>query len=398
MSVARLIKSVCLVGFMVCCFQVSAQKTKSQLENEKRENLKKIAEAEKILSDTEHEKKASIGQLRAINQQISGRENLIKSLNQQVGILDTEIGQLNTIVSSLQSDLANLKEEYAQMIYTSYRANRGFSKLTFLFSAATFNQLFQRLKYLEQYAEARKIQVKQIEIVSDELSKQKKEVQSKRVEQKVLLDQQIAENRKLLGLKEKQADVVAELGKKEKQLRVELDNRKEAVGKLDKLIADIVKKELERSKALSSAAQANEEVVSSTFESNKNKLVWPVSTGFVSSKFGKHPHPVIKNIMEDNPGVDIQTSQNATVGAVFEGKVVAVAIVPGMNNVVLLQHGNYYTLYAKLKEVKVKKGEMVKREQILGTVFSDLSGVSELHFEVWKDYQKLNPESWLSSK
>ena len=398
MSVVKLIKYISLVWMLLICMQVFAQKTKSQLENEKRDNLRKIAEAEKILSDTEHEKKASIGQLRAINQQISGREDLIKSLNQEVALLDREIGELNTIVSSLQNDLSHLKEEYAQMIYASYRANRGFSKLTFLFSAATFNQLFQRLKYLEQYAEARKIQVKQIEIVSDELSNQKKEVQSKRVEQKVLLDQQISENRKLLGLKNKQADVVAELGKKENQLRVELDNRKEAVGKLDKLIADIVKKELERSKALSSAAQATEEVVSSSFESNKNKLTWPVASGFVSSKFGKHPHPVIKNIMEDNPGVDIQTSQNAAIAAVFEGKVVAVAIVPGMNNVVLLQHGNYYTLYAKLKEVKVKKGQHVNRGQELGTVYSDLSGVSELHFEVWKDYQKLNPQSWLSAK
>ena len=398
MSAVRLIKSVCFIWCIFLCAQGFSQKTKSQLENEKRENLKKIAEAEKILSDTEHEKKASIGQLLAINQQISGRENLINSLNQQVRLLDTEIGQLNTIVSSLQNDLTHLKEEYAQMIYTSYRANRGFSKLTFLFSAATFNQLFQRLKYLEQYTEARKIQVKQIEIVSDELSKQKKEVQSKRSEQKILLDQQIAENRKLLGLKDKQASVVTELGKKEKQLRVELENRKEAVGKLDKLIADIVKKELERSKTLSSVAQANEEVVSSSFESNKNKLGWPVSTGFIASKFGTHPHPVIKNIMEDNPGIDIQTGQNAAVNAVYDGKVVAVAIVPGMNNVVLVQHGNYYTLYAKLKDVKVKKGEQVKRQQNLGTVYSDLSGVSELHFEVWKDYQKLNPESWLSSK
>jgi murein hydrolase activator len=397
MSAVRLIKSIAFAVLLLVSFHSFGQKTKSQLENEKKDNLKRIAEAEKILSDTEHEKKATIGQLNAINQQISGREGLIRSLNQEVKLLDGEIGELNTIVSSLQNDLANLKEEYAQMIYASYRANRGYSKLTFLFSAATFNQLFQRLKYLEQYADARKIQVKQIEIVSDELSKQKKIVQVKRSQQNVLLDQQISENRKLLGLKDKQASVVAELGKKEKQLRVELENRKEAVGKLDKLIADIVKQEIERSKALSTAAQATEEVVSSSFESNKNKLIWPTS-GFVSSQFGTHPHPVIKNIMEDNPGIDIQTSQNAAVSAVFDGKVVAVAIVPGMNNVVLMQHGNYYTLYAKLKEVKVKKGQQVLRGQGLGTVYSDLNGVSELHFEVWKDYQKLNPQSWLSSK
>ncbi|MEP0368747.1 MAG: peptidoglycan DD-metalloendopeptidase family protein [Cyclobacteriaceae bacterium] len=387
-----------LLVLMCLCFNSFAQKTKSQLENEKRENLKRIAEAEKILTDTEHEKKATIGQLRAINQQIKARQSLIEALNQEVGLLDGEIGDLNIIIGALQNDLNNLKNEYAEMIYSSYRANRGYSKLTFLFSAKTFNQLFMRLKYLEQYAEARQIQAQQIEIVAEELTNQKNQVQIKKSEQQLLLDQQVAESKKLINLKSKQNSVIAKLNKKERQLKNELNDRKVAVDKLDNLIADIVKKELERSKSLSTAALASEEEITSFFEENKNKLQWPVSTGFVSSKFGKHPHPVIKGIMEDNPGIDIQTSQNATVRSVFEGKVVAVAIVPGMNNVVLMQHGDYYTLYARLKDVKVKKGQKINKNEILGTVFSDKDGVSEVHFEVWKEYQKLNPEGWLAKK
>jgi septal ring factor EnvC (AmiA/AmiB activator) len=387
-----------LFALMLLCFNVFAQKTKSQLENDKRDNLKKIAEAEKILTDTEHERKTTIGQLRAINQQIKAREGLIDALNQEVQLLDGEINDLKAIVNALQKDLSDLKSEYAQMIYSSYKANTGFSKLTFLFSASTFNQLFMRLKYLEQYAEARKIQAKQIEIVSDELIKQKNQVQIKRSEQKMLLDQQIGETKKLVNLKAKQSHVIAQLGKKEKQLKKELNDRKIAVDKLDNLIAEIVRKEIERAKTKSTATLANEEEVSTLFEQNKNMLKWPVSTGFVSSKFGKHAHPVIKGIMEDNPGIDIQTSQNASVRSVFEGKIVAVAIVPGMNNVVLIQHGDYYTLYARLKEVKVKKGQIVSINDVLGIVFSDNDGISEVHFEVWKEYQKLNPESWLSKK
>ena len=394
----KLSKVLGLFVLMCLCLNSFAQKTKSQLENEKRENLKRIAEAEKILTDTEHEKKATIGQLRAINQQISARQSLIEALNQEVGLLDGEIGDLNIIIVALQNDLNNLKDEYAEMIYSSYRANRGYSKLTFLFSAKTFNQLFMRLKYLEQYAEARQIQAQQIEIVAEELTNQKNQVEIKKSEQQLLLNQQVAESKKLINLKSKQNSVIAKLNKKELQLKKELNDRKVAVDKLDNLIADIVKKELERSKSLSTAALASEEEITSFFEENKNKLQWPVSTGFVSSKFGKHPHPVIKGIMEDNPGIDIQTSQNATVRSVFEGKVVAVAIVPGMNNVVLMQHGDYYTLYARLKDVKVKKGQRINKNEILGTVFSDKDGVSEVHFEVWKEYQKLNPEGWLAKK
>jgi len=396
MSISKLSWILCFLVLITS--NAYAQKTKAQLEQEKRENLGKIAEAEKILSDTESEKKVTLGQLRALNQQIKAREGLISALNEEIGLLNGEISDLSIIVNALQTDLKNLKEEYAAMIYSSYKANRGYSKITFLFSAQTFNQLFMRLKYLEQYADARQIQAREIEEVSLELADQRSKVEVKRSEQKKLLDQQLAENQKLVKLKNKQSRLVQELTRKEKELKKELADRKKAVDRLDNLIADIVRKELERSKTLSSAAIADEGEISASFESSKNKLTWPVSSGFVSSKFGKHPHPVMKGIMQDNPGVDIQTSKDEPVKSVFEGKVIQIAYVPGMFNVVILQHGEYYTVYSRLKEVNVKKGSIVKRNEPLGAVHTDKDGVSEVHFEVWKNYAKLNPEQWLSPK
>ncbi len=384
--------------FLVSLFLFSAafcQQSKTQLEKQKRENLQKIAEAEKILAETEKEKNATVGQLRALNQQISAREGLISSLNQEVNLIDEEIQDLSVIVTALQNDIKRLKEEYAAMIYAAYKANQGYNKITFLFSAATFNQLFQRLKYLEQYADARKIQAQQIEEVSKELTEQKSQLEIKRTEQNLLLNQQIAENRKLLGLKTKQSSLVSVLSSKEKELSKELASRKKAVDDLDNLIAEIVQKEIERSKSLSSSAQANEEQLSGVFESNKSKLGWPVSPGFISQKFGRHPHPVLKGIMEDNPGVNIQTSPDVAVKSVFDGKVIQKVFVPGMNNAVIVQHGDYYTLYAKLKEVNVKIGQPIGTNDVIGTVYTDNAGLTELHFEVWKQRVKLNPEQWL---
>lgn len=398
MSVNRWLKEWCFLMFLLLFFSAFSQKTKSQLEQEKRENLRKIAEAEKILNDTESEKKATLGQLSAINEQITGREGLISSLNEEIGLLDGEISDLSIIVTSLQNDLKNLKKEYAAMIFSGYKANHGYSKLTFLFSASTFNQLFMRLKYLEQYSEARQIQARQIEEVSIELNGQKNVVEVKRAEQRVLLNQQLTENMKLIRLKNRQNNLILALTKKEKELKSELSERKQAVDRLDNLIAEIVRNELERSKNLSSSAIANEEELTALFESGKNRLSWPVSSGFISSRFGKHPHPVIKRVIEDNPGIDIQTSQSAKVRSVHDGKVIAIAFVPGMNNVIILQHGEYYTLYARLKEVNVKKGSLVKKEDYIGEVYTDKDGVSEVHFEVWKNYVKLNPELWLSPK
>lgn len=391
-----------MVLLLLSSTDLLAQKNKKQLEQEKKENLEKIAEAQKILSETEIEHKASVGQLKAINRQIQVRISLIKSITEEIGLINDEISDLSIVVSALQNDLVNLKEEYALMIYGAYKANRGFNKLTFLFSAKTFNQLFLRLKYLEQYSESRKTQVEQIEKVAEILGQQKSDLEIKKVEQSKLLASKVKENKNLLALKNKQSKVVTQLGKREKQLKKELNKRKEAVFKLDKLIADIVKKEIEKtSKGTSKdkiSLNAETAKLSSSFEGNKNKLPWPVESGFIAGKFGKHPHPVLKNIVVENQGIDIQTRKNEPVQSIFDGTVATVAFVPGMNSVVIVQHGDYYTLYARLKSVDVKKGQQLKARDKVGEVFTDKDGISEVQFQVWKNNVKLNPEGWIFRK
>ena len=374
---------------------VQAQKSKTQLEKEKIENLRKIAEAEKILTETQSEKKVTVGQLQALNQQIKARESLIGGLTQEVALLDEEIRDLSIVVAALQRDLKNLKEEYATMIYSSYKANRGFNILTFLFSAETFNQLNQRLKYLEQYADARKVQAEQIQVVAEELDQQRGEVEVKRDEQQVLLDQQLKESQKLLVLKNQKSSLVAQLTKKEGELRREVTNRKKSIDRLDATIAELVRRELESNNAPSSASAVSLEEITSSFEQRKTKLNWPVASGFISKKFGTQPHPVLKRIKTENNGIDIQTNEQETVRSVFDGEVKMVGYLQGMNNFVMVKHGSYFTVYSRLKSVSVQKGQAINAMDELGEVFTDSDGISELHFEVWKDFTKLDPEKWL---
>ncbi|WP_420582491.1 murein hydrolase activator EnvC family protein [Reichenbachiella sp.] len=379
-----------------------SQKSKSQIEKEKKESLAKISEVQKILKETETEKKASIGQLQALNKQIEARRSLISSLSQEIELISGEITDLSIVVNSLQSDLEHLKDEYGQMIYDAYKANQGYSKLTFLFSAQTFNQLFLRLKYLEQYTKAREVQVEQIEKVRDALNQQMGVLVIKKEEQDALLKTKIKENKNLLALKSKQNKVVQELSKREKELKAEVAETKKAVKRLDNLLAKIIKAEIEKSNADKNANTINLTVemakVSSAFEGKRNRLPWPVQSGFVSEKFGKHPHPVLKNIWVENQGVDIQTQKNAQVKTVFQGKVATTAFVPGMNRVVIVQHGDYYTLYAKLKSVNVKKGQVLQANESVGEVYTDSDGISELQFQVWKNNVKMDPEKWLANK
>ena len=281
------------------------------------------------------------------------------------------------------------------MIYSSYKANRGFNILTFLFSAETFNQLNQRLKYLEQYADARKVQAEQIQVVAEELDQQRGEVEVKRDEQQVLLDQQLKESQKLLVLKNQKSSLVAQLTKKEGELRREVTNRKKSIDRLDATIAELVRRELESNNAPSSASAISLEEITSSFEQRKTKLNWPVASGFISKKFGTQPHPVLKRIKTENNGIDIQTNEQETVRSVFDGEVKMVGYLQGMNNFVMVKHGSYFTVYSRLKSVSVQKGQAINAMDELGEVFTDSDGISELHFEVWKDFTKLDPEKWL---
>ncbi|MBC6400702.1 MAG: peptidoglycan DD-metalloendopeptidase family protein [Ekhidna sp.] len=387
-----------IISFLLLALSTSAQKTKTQLESEKRENLKKIAEAERILSETSDQKQVTLGQLRALNQQINARELLIRSIGSEISLLDGEISDLSAVVNALQNDLRQLKEEYADQIYATYKSSRGNSRLMFLFSAKDFNQLLQRLKYLEQYADARRLQAEQIEVVTKELNEQRSRVETKRAEQQKLLSQQVRESRKLANSKKKQSQLVAQLSKKERELRRDLEYRKAANKRLNALIANTIEAEEVKDANASTAEIASTAELTRLFESKKNTLTWPVSSGFIASKFGTQKHPVLKRIKIVNDGVGIQTERDSKVRAVFDGEVTMTGVIPGKNNFVLIRHGSYLTVYARLKSINVKKGRKVKVGDIIGEVYTDQDGVTELEFQVYKGTTKLNPEHWLAMK
>ncbi|MCM1378216.1 MAG: M23 family metallopeptidase, partial [Prevotella sp.] len=134
------------------------------------------------------------------------------------------------------------------------------------------------------------------------------------------------------------------------------------------------------------------------FASMKGSLPKPVSGTFkVISPFGRQSLPDLPDVTYDNPGVDVEVAKGATVMAVYAGKVSGVYVVPGFSNVVIVNHGNYYTVYGNLSSASVKVGDNVKQGQALGKVAADADDPSHslLHFEVWKNREKLNPMSWV---
>jgi murein hydrolase activator len=388
---ATLITALLLLLFVSLSY--GQKKTKAQLQKEKQLQLEKIREVEKIIDETSAKKSNSLGELSALNQRIVEQENLISSIKKEISLLNSEISENNDIIGALQTDVERLKKEYTAMLFAAQKANNSTTRLTFLFSASSFNEFLMRLQYMEQYGETRKLQAEQITLVQEELSGQVKQIEGQRSEKKKLLDEGVSENKNLENLKKKQNAMVKALEKEEKKLKKDLDQTKETVARLSKLIEDIIKEEMEREAR--AAAGAGKELLSSSFEENKNKLSWPVSSGFISQRFGRQNHPVLKGIVMQNDGVNIQTKQNEKVKSVFEGEVRRVAFIPSVGSTVFIKHGEYFTVYAGLKEVYVKEGQKVIVNQEIGSVISNIDGISELRFQIWKNTSALDPQSWL---
>lgn len=391
---------------------VQTKKSRADLEKEKAEIQRKLLEFDQILKKTSETKKVSVGQLNAVNRQLQARVTYISTLSREVQLIDREISNTEFKIKTLEKELVNLKEEYSKMIYTSAKLNQGLSMTAFVFSSTTFKQFYMRLKYLKQYTDARKKQADQIEKITEELVSEREKLALKKQEKQEVLTKEQQQKKELDKAKQEQQGIVNSLSKQEQELRRQIDAARKQQENLNRLIRSIIEEEIRRAeaeakKANSTASKASGSSIpltpeaaalSSSFAGNRGKLPWPVESGFVSKRFGNQPHPTLKGVVEPNDGIDIQTTPNANIRAVFDGEVVKVATVPGYGGTVLVKHGEYYTLYSKLKVISVKTGEKVKAKQVIGQVYTNKDGVSEVHFETWKGLAPMDPSIWLAGR
>ncbi|MBT9393300.1 peptidoglycan DD-metalloendopeptidase family protein [Hymenobacter sp. NST-14] len=420
-----------------------SRKSKAQLERERRTTLRRIQETSRILAQTQQKKQASVGQLNAIQEKLTVQQGVIRTISSELRYLETDVQQTESQVQRTRQSLEQLKAEYARLIYAGSKTANGYNRLMFLFASESFNQALLRLRYIRQYTQVRQAQAAQIVSTQQRLSNQLLGLKAKKEEKGSLLNTQLSEKRTLITLKTEQDQVITKLTRQEQGLRKELAARQQAVSRLDNLIAQRVREEIARAAreaarkaaaakaraaagaagrspgttsrtsataaAESAAAESAERVdrvtltpetakLAASFHENRGSLPWPVGKGFISQRFGRHNHPVLKNVVVENRGVDIQTNAGEPVRAVFSGKVLTVASVPGMGTIIMVQHGDYFTVYAKLRSVSVSEGQTVSARQTLGTVATNAEGTSEVQFQVWHNSANLNPENWLGRK
>ncbi len=378
-----------------------SQSNISSLRKQKKQNEKDIAYTNSLIKNTIKSKKASLGRLHLLNQKIQSRQALVNSIETEIAYIENQIQKLNKDVSTLEDDLKGLKKNYAKIIYYAYKQRSSHEKLMFLLSAQDFNQAYKRYKYLQQFSKHIRKQGKIIEETKDSLANKITALNAAKEKKEVLLIQKTNENEKLSEEKLQQSSLVANLKKKEKQLRDNLKKQKRDAQKLEKAIQKIIEKQAKLAKKSNQSTgkytlTPEDKTLSLSFGKNKGKLPWPTKTGFISEKFGEHRHPVLKNVTVRNDGINITTEAKAECRSVFKGEVTNILSMPGLNHVVIIRHGDFFSVYSNLASVRVKKGEMVDSKEKIGIVYTDNSqDQTVLKFQLWKGSTKLNPAYWL---
>ena len=378
--------------------EISAQSINT-VRKQKAAAEKEITYLNKLLKDAAKDKSVSTRNLKILQEKIIQSERLLKSLNQEVKYFQNEINSNEKRITELQVEKNNMLDLYAKLVYGTWKKRNKTDKLMFVFSSADFNQAYNRFKYFQQIQEYSNRQFDLIRQINDSLNFKNLNLDSLMTKKYIVLNTINTKNKDFESQKTRESREISTLKKKEKELERKLKNEEQRSKKLESELSKLIASQIKKSGSSSSTKfklTPAEKLVSDDFAKNKGKLPWPVTEGFVSKKYGLNTDLIHKNVKHFNDGIDIMTSKNADVYAVFKGVVGKIWHEPYLNYVVMIRHGNYITVYQNLKSVSVKEKDIINTKDIIGKIENTKDDGSVLHFQLWKVMEKQNPSYWLA--
>jgi murein hydrolase activator len=364
------------------------------LRKEQSQLTEKLSLASKLLAENQLKKEDNVLKLSLLSRQIETRKQLIRSIEKQVVSLRTKQTASEEEIRKLRQQKENLMDSYAGLIQASYRSKLLKTRWLFLFSAHSLSQLYQRWRYLKLLSDGVQKQLGALSQMVDKIDHELAILHQTEAEKQKALREQEQQKKTLDGDVTKHKSALASLGREEKQLRADIEENKKAQARLRAAIVKIISESRGEGKDIPlTPALAR---LSSTFAANKGSLPWPVDRGLVVRAFGKQVHPTLKNVTINNNGIDITTEAGSSVKAVFEGIVVGHQYIPGYDHMVIISHGDYYTVYSYLSSVLISRGDKIRTGDPIG-VARERGGSGQIHLEIWKGRELLNPQSWLKN-
>ncbi len=392
--------------FLTMLFLAIAASAHGQSVDEHRARIEKIEGEIRLLDNqirsTSQKQKNTLDELVFIKRKIENREFILKEIDKELKRLESAITLKNSEIRRNERELDTLEKRYGHLVLNTYK-NRD-TRIWFLYilSSKSIGQGYRRWEYLKDYADAINRQGEEIKSMRKEIIAQKDTLVRLKNNTVATQREREREYETLLAEQKEMERYSKQLASNQNKYRRELASKRNEVEKLnrevERLLAQAIKQQEQKStdKEDYPVFAASTAQLTADFASNKGKLPWPVDNGVIIEKFGQHYHPLFKGVkLPFNNGINISTSAGKSVKSVFHGVVSRVVIIPGYNQCVLVEHGNYFTFYCKLADVSVKVGDRINTGDIIGTLAVS-NNTSTLHFELWNKTIKQDPELWLA--
>lgn len=334
-----------------------------------------------------------LSELTMIRKKIANRKELVRAADRQIRVYSDEIYATQRKINRLQERIDTLTAHYAGLVRSAYKNRDARIWYMYILASDNLGQAFRRYGYFRNLSREIKSQAAKIEAAKAELEVQKQEIQKLRKEAEAVRAQRQSELASLQKDESKSEIMAGRLKQDRRKYQKQLAQKKKQVEALNKEIERLVAEAMKASGNGTDSPEVDYRLAAE-FSKNKGKLPWPAQ-GPVVDGFGQRYHPVFTSLkLPFNNGIDIALSAGTSVNAVFDGVVKQVVVMPGYNICILVQHGNYFSFYCKLRSNAVKAGDKVKTGQKIGTV-DTINGETKLHFQIWQGQKPQNPALWL---
>lgn len=377
----------------ICSVRVASAQDVSAQESRKARLEKEIEQINRQLSDNASKSRSMLSKLTLVRKNVANRKALVAESDKQIRIYNDRITATQRQINALNARVDTLTAYYTRLIRGAYKNRDARVWYMYILASEDLGQAFRRYSYLKGLSSQMKAQAESIREAREELEAEKERIQKLKADAEVLRSKRKQELASLQKEEKSADDVMRQLKRNKTKYEKELASKKKQVDALDKEIRRLLAEAM-KSSGKKNDAKPIDYKLASEFSANKGKLPWPAE-GPVVDSFGQHWHPVFKTVkLPFNNGVSIALSPGTEVKAVFNGTVKQIVVMPGYNQCVLVQHGNYFSFYCKLKTTSVKAGDKVTTGQKIGVV-DTINGDTQLHFQIWKEQSPQNPENWL---
>ncbi|WP_456313753.1 murein hydrolase activator EnvC family protein [Pseudomonas shirazensis] len=410
-----------LIFICATSFAWAQDSQQEKLEQRKAQIQQEIRDNEKMLQSVKKKEKSAVNVFLIQANKIKLKEKLINTTAKQEKILNNDMYINQLQVNKLKRELAVLKEDYAKMILKSYKSRSEQSRAMFILSSESFLQAYKRAQYLKQYTNFRKNQGLEIQGKTAELVDFNAKLDGQRQVKKKIIAENQKEKQSLEVEKKEQQKLVNEIKRDKNKIIADTRSKQQESKRIDRQIDRLIREAIAEANRKAAAEKAKDnpgstastapvssskialtpegKVLAADFKANRGKLPWPVEKGFISLGYGDQPHPLYPSLTVHNSGVEITTEQGATARAVFEGEVSSVMVLSPINRAVMIQHGDYFTVYQNLSQVFVSKGDKVNIKQSIGKVrTSGDTGKTIIKFLILQNTSNNNPEGWLQNR